>query len=308
MKLFAYRVFRFFLPFFLLFLAEEIYVRDQPSIFAEKKEQFIAQKDSIEILILGNSHSMDAFNPNFFSLYAYNLAFASQSLYFDRRITEKYLADLPRLKYVIITLDYANLYRRHEEKRDFFYSYVYDINYEDRKFYKEYLLQSLFVYTQKEIFSVISFNGLIPSKIPVKKGWFGNSLIDVEAVTSKVISKEQADVYNLRVRTDEEGDAILEDLDSFILNLKSKKIVPILVTTPYYSVFRSFLSKDVVEDMRIKTNYLSEKHGIRYYDFEQDDRFLATDYHNCDHLNGSGAKKLTLRLDSIIRQIEQEKK
>ena len=41
-----------------------------------------------------------------------------------------------------------------------------------------------------------------------------------------------------------------------------------------------------------------------YYNFLTDKSFIAEDYYDADHLNEIGAKKLTLKIDSIINEIE----
>lgn len=303
MKYFLKEILWFCIPLLLLILLGEFYVRNRPSVFREKKEQLINNADSVEVLIVGNSHAMNGINSDLFTMYAHNIAFGSQSIYFDRRITEKYLPILKNLKYVLISLDYFTLYVDHEENRDFFYKYYYDIDYEDRKFFKEFLLQSFFVYSPQQTFSLF-LEDLSIKPEAVVKGWSGNYKSDYNAVTSPEECEIRANTFNKRIDTYEGGDAILKDLESFIENLKAQNITPILVTCPVYSTLRPYFYKDVLERNEMISDYLTQKYGITHLYYEDDDNYEVSDYYNCDHLNAAGAEKLVPKLDSAIIDIE----
>ena len=278
----------------------EIYVRNMPSAYRQKRDQLIANADSIEILILGSSHAMDGLDPDQFMLYAHNLAFGGQSIYFDHKLAEKYLPDLPRLKYVLLTLDFNSLYYDHDESRDFFYKYYYGLNYKNRKFYKESLLQSFFVYTPEQTFSLMLNN----SKDPLIKGWKNKAGENNEVVASLEKNELRAKEFETTVKNWKDGDSVLDDLESLISLLQSHKITPILITFPNYSLLRSFLDTSVVERNRSIGKTLSRKYQIPYLDYFEEDDFTISDYFNCDHLNEQGAIKLSRKIDEIIMDLE----
>ena len=274
------------------------------------REQLLENADSIEILILGNSHTTAGINPHLFTLYAQSMAFGSQSLYFDRRITEKYLPILPNLKYVFISFDYFSLYSEHEESRDFFYKYYYDIDYKNRKFGKEYFLQSFFVYSPKKTLELM-WQQLFPpegeSAVQKGKGWHGWNGHDYEQVASVDWCRGKAAIFNKTIDSYEGGDAIFQDLESLIITLKSRGITPILITCPNYSTLRSFFRKEILDENKRKADYLVHKHGVLLLDYFEDDSFTYLDYADCDHLNLSGAEKLTTRIDSLIMEMESSR-
>jgi len=299
MKNFLYRIFLFCIPVIIITIGAEIYVRTMPTQYKQKRDQLIANADSIEVLIMGSSHAMDGVDPNQFSLYAHNLAFASQSIYFDRKLIEKFLPDLPRLKYVILMLDYNSLYYDHDAKRDFFYKYYYDIDYKGRKFCKEFILQSFFVYTPEQTLALINKRPEV-----LVKGWVNEAGRDDKAVTSVEKSELRAKGFNHTVNSWKGGDLVLNDLEALINLLQSKKITPVLITYPNFSTIKDFLDASVIERNKSVGNALSQKYQIPYLDYFDDDSFTIADFFNCDHLNAQGAAKLSRKINAVIMDME----
>ena len=300
MKAFLYRIFLFCIPVIIFIGGCEIYVRTMPSAYKQKRDQLIVNADSIELLILGSSSAMDGIDPNQFTLYAHNLAFGSQSIYFDRKLIEKYLSDLPRLKYVLLSLNYIGLYFDHEENRDFFYKYYYDINYNDRKFYKESVLQSFFVYTPEQTLSLL----FQKRQEELVKGWRNKAGRNDEAVTSGEKNELRAREYITTVENWKGGDSVLNDLEAIISLLQSRKITPVLINYPNYSLMRSFLDPAVIERNKRIGKTLSQKYQIPYLDYFDDDSFTVEDYFNCNHLNEQGAAKLSKKINTVIMDME----
>ena len=315
MKHFLVRIFLFCVPLIIVAIGCEIFVRTMPSSYKQKRDQLIANADSIEILVMGSSHAMDGIDPNQFALYTHNLAFGAQSIYFDRRIVEKYLSDLPRLKYVLLNLEFNSLYFDHDEGRDFFYKYYYDLDYKNRKFYKESFLQFFFVYTPEEtlsqminrIKSIRSAKSAKSRQEGLFKGWHGSAGRNDEKVTSDEANKIRAKGFNDTAKEWKGGDSVLIDLEALITLLQSHKITPVLVAYPNYSLMRSYLDPSIIERNQSIANKLSEKYQIPYLDYFDDDSFTVADYFNCDHLNAAGAAKLSKKINAAIMDLEAKK-
>ena len=305
MKNFLFRLFLFSIPVIIFLIGCEIFVRTMPSVYKNKRDQLIASADSIEILIMGSSHAMDGVDPNQFSLYAFNLAFGSQSIYFDRKLIEKYRPVLPRLKYVLLNIDYNSLSYDHEEKRDFFYKYHFDLTYKNRKFFKENLLQSFFVYNHGNIIQLI-FSKKSKSAGLVK-GWFNNAGTNNEMVMSEERSKLRANSFNYTVNTWKGGDSVIIELEELIRFLLSENITPILITYPNFSSIRYFLDESVINRNRNVAESLSQKYQIPYLDYFDDDSFTVSDFFNSDHLNAAGAAKLSKMINTVIMNMENDK-
>ena len=308
MKNFILKILLFLIPVFLYVGYCEYFLRNMPSQYRQKRDQLIENSDSIQVLILGSSHAQDGVDPETFSLYAHNMAFGSQSIYFDKKITEKYLPQLPKLKYVLLTFDYNSLFFDHEPSRDFFYYYYYGIPYRNHNFWRESLLQYSTVYPPRQALSIIVQNKFV-SPVRLKKGYpeFRSSDINPEDVTSPVLNKMRADMFNRTAENIEIRDDVLLDLESLIAYLIDKDIVPILVTYPAYTTFRDFLNKEIVENNNQIADYLQQKYPILYLNYFEDNDFSVADYFNCDHLSSLGAVKLSKKIDAEINKIEQKR-
>jgi hypothetical protein len=273
----------------------------------QKKEFLLNNIDSIEVLIVGNSHAMHGVVPENLSLPACNIAYASQAIYFDKRIVEKYLPQMKKLKYVVINFDYFTLYVEHVENRDFFYKYYYDIDYKDRKFYKEFISQFLFVYSPQPTFEMLFTDLSGRGKELVEKKWAGTVENLEEIITSVEDNKKRAMQFNELLTDTTARINVFADLEDFVKMLKSKNITTIFINYPVNPALRVYYKDDVLQDNKSVADYFVEKYGVIYLDYEADDSFLISDYYDPDHLNYPGAIKLTARLDSLIMQIENNK-
>ena len=88
----------------------EVYLRKTQNVYEQKAQQLVENAAKINVLILGNSHANYGVDPSQFNLFAFNAAQLSQSIYFDKRITLKYINQLKKLKYVFISVDFHSLY------------------------------------------------------------------------------------------------------------------------------------------------------------------------------------------------------
>ena len=296
------------IPVIIIIIGCEVYVRTMPSLYREKRNQLIANADSIEVLILGSSHAMDGVDPTQFTLYAQNLAFVNQYIYFDRKLVEKYLPVLPKLRYVLLTLDYNSLYIDHEKERDFFYKYYYGINYKDHTFYKESFLQSFFVYTPETTLSLM-LNSLKGNRMKtLERGWVNFQKRNDKVVMSAEKNELRAKIIINGIETGKEGGSVLNEFEEFIKFLLSKGITPILVSYPNYSLLKSFLDKSVIEKNRNFGNELNQKYQIPFLNYFDDDSFTVSDFYNCDHLNRTGAAKLSKKINEVIMNMEEKRR
>src|SRR6185437_12759859 len=121
----------FISPIILLYVFVEHKVKSVPNNYSVKRGYFQEQLDSIEILVLGSSHSFYGISPQFFSKKGFNIAQVNQSLHYDRALTLKYLSSLKKLQLVIVPVHYASFYyqlsKSPENWRAYFYLHYWDI-------------------------------------------------------------------------------------------------------------------------------------------------------------------------------------
>jgi len=296
MRLFIKRFCLFTFPLILVLVFFEIFLRKMDTSYTIKEEQIVSNGKNVELLILGNSHAA-RLDPRKFSLNAFNLAQVNQSLYFDKRITLKYIDRLKELKYVLISVDFHSLYFSDQGTRNVWAFYGYGINYKNSVPFPEqisylagYKTKYLLEFMKRSLsgkYNVI--RGLEVEKEadfsqPIVKGFvpYTNSFD-----TSGKYILERAAFFNNIVRVSDEHKEIIADLEDFIIKLKARNIVPVLITMPCYAPFRELLDQKVQKQNRMDIQALSKKYKIPYLDYFT--MPLSPDcYLNCDHVNGKG--------------------
>jgi len=312
MKRFIKRFLLFALPLILILVGFELFLRKMDTSYKVKREQISSSGRKAEVLIVGNSHAA-RLDPREFSLEAFNLAQVNQSLYFDRRITLKYLDQFRKLKYVLISVDYHSLYFSDEGNRNIWSYYGYGINYKNSLSFPEkvsylagYKTKFLMEFVKRRLtgkYKVI--RGLEVEEAadlgqPIVKGFVPYT--DTSELDEKY-TRDRAAFFNNIVRTSAERKEILADLEGFIVDLKARKIFPIFITLPCYAPYRELLDKKVQQQNRADILTLSRKYKIPYLDYFT--MPLSPDcYLNCDHLNGKGSLIVSDSLSSDLERLK----
>ncbi|HWY10915.1 MAG TPA: DUF1574 family protein, partial [Bacteroidia bacterium] len=90
-------------------------------------------------------------------------------------------------------------------------------------------------------------------------------------------------------------------LRSIIEFAKSKGVKVFLYTPPAYHTYTDNLdAKQLNQTIVTLINMANEYSNVKYHNFLLDPDFSSEDFYDGDHLNKSGAKKLTIKIDSII--------
>lgn len=299
----------FLLPIVVVSLGMEIYLRNYRSDYEQKADGLALKKKNIQLLVLGNSHAFNDIDPRMMDVAAYNLAGLNQSIYYDKRITLKYLDELPQLKYVLISVDFHSLYFSSQGIRDVWSYYSYGIPYKQQTYFKEKLSYFWFGYTPRITFSLLKSklldrlnkvedNGLID-------GWEPLTGAEDGAFTEPTI-KARAKYFNDLVAQSNELESVQSDLETFIQTLKSKGITPILFTSPVRKELYDRLDKKVMEKNAAYIEHLQKNHDIPYWNLIDDlsDQGL---FYNVDHLNTSGAKTFSEILNDKLKDLMIEK-
>ncbi len=318
MKQFLHKILIFFIIPVVFILIFDNWLRNQNSAYKEKYCAVLKDKDSIEVLILGNSHACYGVDPNSFFQYAYNLANVNQSLYFDKRITLTLLDKLANLKYVFISIDYHSLYFSDQGLRNIWSYYGNGVKYKDTDYSLSVISPFLFGYTPK--FAISMLKKTISNKLkykdtkildfdveegvdiskPMRKGF-----LDFEGVNESAFGEKfytaRARAFNNVVKESNENVEILTDLEDFIKILVCNDIVPILFTPPTFHDYNDYLDYNFIKKNNADIQKICAKYDLEYFDFMDSPLFSKDDFNSCDHLNRQGAKKFGRLLDKIIR-------
>lgn len=321
MRRFLLRLVFFLIVPVLVILALDVHLRTMNTGYKDKVSGLVSCEDSIEVLILGNSHSAYGVDPSEFSMYAYNLASVNQSLYFDKRLTLRYLDQMPKLKYVLISLDYHSLYFSSQGSRDVWSFYGHGIAYKDNEYLKERLSPFLFGYTPivsatiivRDLVRRIRYHGRntidfdveegVDVSVPVKKGFYplqGTS----DWKFSENAYKQRLGEFWWTEQIPGEYDEVMEDLEGFLGILQEKGIIPILYSCPIYAEYYKLYKQGILEKNSEAVNSIRDRFGIPFWNFMEDGRFVKEDFFNCDHLNADGAKKFSALLNDCLMEID----
>ncbi|WP_196889974.1 hypothetical protein [Aureivirga sp. CE67] len=305
----------------LFVLIMDVWLRNQNSVYKAKLSGLEKEVEDIELLILGNSRAGYGINPTLFDQNAYNLANVSQSIYFDRRITEKYLDQMNNLKYVFLSIDYHTLYFSSQGRRDYWSYYAHDIKHPDRSYTMPTISPFLYGYSSKPSMamlkrsvinnlshndSILDFdveNG-INIEIPMQKGFITYENTDKDAF-NKIAYEARAKYFNGKTVNSNEKEDVLKDLEDFIQLLKDKNIQPVLITSPCIKEFRDLLDEKIKAQNEKDIAYLVEKYGLPYFNyFNGEEYFEKDEFYNCDHLNLKGAEKFATLLNKKLKDFK----
>ncbi len=298
MKKFLLTILFFIIPLLLLFIFVEFKLRTINSEYEKKQKGLLEKSSEIEILFLGNSRADNGLNPTFFSKPAYNLAYGSQTILYDKALVLKYLPILKKLKHVVLSLDYHTLYSGYLQERDFFYYHYFGINIKNKSFIKEKLSYFFYVYTPKISIKLLKEN----KDVKMINGWTGNESSIASRLTERY-GRERAQSFDLTInqsRKTKEYIEVQKDYEDLIRFLNQNNITPIIVTAPCNKEFTKFLDEKINQYNLDFIQKMKKKYNLVYLNSLNDSRFKKTDFYNNDHLNIIGAEKYSKIIDSLI--------
>ena len=291
-------------------LLSDAWLRHASSLYKQKINGLQQDKDSIEVLILGNSHATYGVDPKQFSLFTYNLANSGQTFYFDKRLTLSYINRLRHLRFVFISADYHSLYSTTQGERDKWLYYASGLKYKDRSYFLENISPFLFGYGPKLSFSLmrrelkkkLTKRHKKDADILMYKGYLP-MIEKVSTFDQKAYKKRAKTTTNMILKSVEKNE-IIEDLDEFIIFLKSRNITPILFAAPTFKDYNVFLDSHIIQQNEADIHLLCKKYRVEYWNYSADSSFKKQDFFNCDHLNTIGAVKFSNMLNDRLNHLK----
>jgi hypothetical protein len=308
---FIKRFILFTLPIIIAMIAVELFLRNIPNDYSFKKDHLDKESENVQVLFLGNSHFFFGINPEYMSQRSFNAVHISQSLNFDLAILEKYNSRWKNLKYIIIPVDYFSLYTTLDGSEE---------NWRVKNYSIYYGIPPLLNYFSSfEIFNgKLSANFLRiktyfvdhKSDVTCNKFGFGTTYnskdcknLDESGITA--IKRHTVDVVKNQT-TFLENIQVLQSIIKFAHNHNVKII---FATCPAYAAYTDKLDALQYSNTVNKIIEMSTKQkNTFYYNYLYDSAFTKSDFFDADHLNEIGAKKFTLKLDSLITTLDNKGK
>ena len=300
MRHFSITVAAFTIPILLVGLVMEFALRSMPNDYAHKRQIMDREAESMEVLCLGNSHAFYGINPVYWQQKSFNASHISQSLDIDLAIFEKYYPRFRNLQVIIIPVSYFSLFSKVgtgiESWRVKNYCIYYDLNVGE---------------------SLMDHSEVLSLKMPVNlgrlynhyiRGWqavgssdFGFGLNDLQKSLKafKLTAKTSAAIHKkIDDRFLNENTANLERIISMA---KARNIKVILFTPPAHQLYRELLDRDQLNTTVNAVSALTLKHSnVIYQNYLEDNSFVLDDFYDSDHLNRSGAKKLSIKIQEFF--------
>lgn len=280
----------------------EMLLQNMPNDYNYKANYLRKHAKDIHILFLGNSHAYFGINPQYIQSSSFNASYVSQSLNFDLEILKKYDSKWSKLNHIVIPIDYVSFYSRLESGVESWrvknYTIYYGIysNYEIAE--NTEILSNKLNPNLSRIYSYY-LEGKPNTVSCSLLGWGTNynskHKLDLES-TGKSAAKRHLSLNSNNFSEN------IQSLKAIIEFARINKIRVLLYTPPAYKTYINNLDTVQLNNTLVAVKKIADVYSnVVYYDLLNDSSFVAADYFDADHLNEIGAKKLTLKIDSLLR-------
>ena len=299
MRKFVLKVFAISLPIFIIAIAMEMLLRDIPNDYSFKSDYLETNAKKLDVIFFGSSHTYYGINPEYISGNSFNASHISQSIDYDFAIFDKYKDQYFNLKTIVIQIDYPTLYSRISTGSENWRAKNYEIYYGINTSYKpKYHFELLSFKFSTNFVRVISFvKNTNKSSITCNKLGYGNidkkqkDLFRTGISAAKRHTKSDKSYYTKNV-------AIVK---SFVKYANTNNLKILFFTSPAFHTYTENLDERQLE-LTIKTikEITNQNENCSYYNFLEDSDFNSIDFRDADHLNQSGAHKLSNKLNLIL--------
>lgn len=301
MRSFIIRLAVFFIPLIGFVFLYEMFLTTITTSFTVKRDLIEKKLDSTELVVLGTSKTFAGINPSYLDYFTINLANNSQSSYYDIKLLEKYIDKLPKLKAVIVEVNFFsfeyNLDNGPESWRNTYYYHTFKIKPQSKElhFYEKFLLYN---YKPKDI--VLHLEDKEEYKSYLKNSGWGKNEIGKSLPTKEFALKRYLHLRRNYMHESDLNDNI-KLFESFIENLNEKNIRIVLVQMPV----SPFLSKIIDPKLLEKNKHVIDGFRLKYknliyLDYLNDDRFPNSSFIDSDHLNYLSANKFSTILNDTL--------
>lgn len=292
------------LPTVLFLSAYEVAYRNIPNSYSLKKKYLDTEADSVEVLVLGSSHSYYGINPEYFSLKVFNAANVSQSLDYDALIYDTWFKGNTAPQYVVLTISYFTLWEKislgkehwrsrkysiymgGDSWRDWFSPDGYEFQLGDRTVLGYYIQGKDFVGCSAAGFGTTFKCG--SGKDLYESGVSAAERHSLMSVATSGLFRNNIAILG----------SIIDDCVGH-----GKRIV-FLITPTYISYREALPAAQVMRTYEVLDSLLGVyPDNTALLDFSSDPRFTATDFYDGDHLCTDGAAKLSVILNDTLPKI-----
>lgn len=294
MKQFLKNILVFSLLVLVTLTAAELYVRHLPNPSRDKHQWMLQHSTQVTTLVLGNSHAFYGVNPALLGPSAYSLAQVSQTYRYDDYLLHHY--PFPRLKTVLLPFSYFSLYEDFEQQANWFDAIRYrlymdcDLHSPLSRYGFECMSKATFTEKLKSLWQ--------PSKLVWNSRGFGiYKRADRASNWDNGAVRAQNNTYPTTALA-----ACNEQFLNNIFSYCQRRHIRVVWFVP--PVRPSFYHGESPAQRRFNAavcrKFLAQYPNVAFVDAEQSPLFTADDFYDGDHLNTTGAGKLTRLLHAAL--------
>ncbi len=276
----------------------ELLLRNIPNNYKFKKDYLDEHADRIETLILGNSHLYYGIDPAYLRTDAFNAGNVSQPLNFDYLLLKKYEHRWKKLSKIVIPIDYFSMFSNMETGgepwRAQYYKTYFKINATKPTDNLELFCNTFDLNVHK----IINYYLFQEKELNCSNRGWGMSY---RSAKSKDLMKTGLKAA-VRHTYPEQGflQENLQVLTRIFKFAEARNIEVLLITTPTYKSYYENLNKKQLFKTLQETRKIASLHQVKYVNMLKDKLFNKADFYDGDHLNEIGARKFSLKVDSLL--------
>jgi hypothetical protein len=300
MKKFTIETVKFLLPLIMGGILMELLLRQIPNDYKYKKQYLDNNSDKIEILFLGNSHSFYGLDPIYCTKTCFNASHISQSLDLDLEILKKYEQYWSALRIIVLPISYFSFIESLETSSESWRIKNYIIYYGIRnsktlKDHSEVLSNNLSINLKRIIsYYIKGITAMSCSTLGWGVSYNSTNTKDLVETGKEAAARHTIIDYKY-------FDQNVSALKSVIEFGQRHKIKIVLFTPPAYESYVTNLNKEQLNKTIQTAEIISNQFdNCIYFNLLEDKSFSESDFYDADHLNYTGAKKLTLLIDKLI--------
>lgn len=247
-------------------------------------------RQEVVTLLLGDSYMENSINPSLMGEGTFTLANSSRWIYYDDKLLEKYITDMPKLKQVVFGMGYNPPFSRS-------YHYSNSDNNEHEKYKYEKFMHIRYDDNSNHWFGL--YRGYIDYHT-LKDNLLCDSL-GYERVDGQSSIWQTEHNIDPNVIYNEYANEQIAEFTSYLKDMARlcylQKVRFIVITPPCHDSFNVNVRQEGLDILHEIIENIRLEYPIEYNDYLQDEDYRADSiYYNCSHLNSIGADMFALRV------------
>jgi hypothetical protein len=310
----AVRLLLFSLPLLAAWTMLELRAKSIPNSYSFKRQKLEALANDVDTLVMGSSTAYYGIVPSRLSGHAFNLANNLQTLHYDCELLEQSLPKLPKLRRVLLVIEYSSLYvpyrHRLQPHRQYFYQHEWDIppaslrdRLDVRMFSRIALSSSNFRAALDGLLGVARYPPVFSDPVD-QRGWWcptneamDSARLNVAWAKNTLRSQHQ----EMNPACEPRNLALLEHLLSL---LQRRNIEVVLISMPHWRTYVDAMNRNYWERTTAVIKSLALARNARYLNFLNCPELGAQDFSDVMHLRTAGAIKFTELLNVKLAQAD----